>query len=133
MRIYLDENLSEYVAQGLQLLSKSHYKDIEVLSTKQDVDLGPGVKDPDLIPIVAKKHGVLITKDIRMRTTLLFALCQQYKLGIFFLKMPSGKEAHWDIVRVLIENWDEIVKHTLKERRPFAFVVKPRGKMGQLK
>lgn len=133
MQIYLDENLSEYVAQGLQLLSQSHFKDIQVLSTKQDKDLGPGVKDPELIPIVAKKHGVLITKDIRMRTPLLFSLCQQYKLGIFFLKMPSGKEAHWDIVRLLIENWEDIVKHTRKEQRPFAFVVKPRGKMEQLK
>ncbi|MBP9079747.1 MAG: hypothetical protein KBF80_05815, partial [Flavobacteriales bacterium] len=112
MHIYLDENLSEYVAQGLQLLSRAHYRDIEVLSTKQDKDLGPGVKDPDLIPIVAKKHGVLITKDIRIRTTMLFQLCQQNKLGIFFLKMPSGKEAHWDIVRVLVEHWEEIVKHT---------------------
>ncbi|MGV9013437.1 MAG: hypothetical protein ACOH13_12660 [Flavobacteriales bacterium] len=132
MHIYLDENLSEYVAQGLQLLSQAHYRDIEVLSTKQDKDLGPGVKDPDLIPIVAKKHGVLITKDIRMRTPMLFSLCQQNKLGIFFLKMPSGKEAHWDIVRVLVEHWEEIVKHTRKEKRPFAFVVKPRGKMERL-
>ncbi|MBP8822618.1 MAG: hypothetical protein KBH07_03105 [Flavobacteriales bacterium] len=132
MHIYLDENLSEYVAQGLQLLSRAHYRDIEVLSTKQDKDLGPGVKDPDLIPIVAKKHGVLITKDIRIRTTMLFQLCQQNKLGIFFLKMPSGKEAHWDIVRVLVEHWEEIVKHTRKEKRPFAFVVKPRGKMEKL-
>ncbi|MCC6841041.1 MAG: hypothetical protein IT230_12865 [Flavobacteriales bacterium] len=132
MPIYLDENLSEYVAQGLQLLSRAHYRDIEVISTKQDKDLGPGVKDPDLIPIVAKKHGVLITKDIRMRTTMLFQLCQQNKLGIFFLKMPSGKEAHWDIVRVLVEHWEEIVKHTRKEKRPFAFVVKPRGKMEKL-
>lgn len=132
MHIYLDENLSEYVAQGLQLLSRAHYRDIEVLSTKQDKDLGPGVKDPDLIPIVAKKHGVLITKDIRIRTTMLFQLCQQNKLGIFFLKMPSGKEAHWDIVRVLVEHWEEIVKHTRREKRPFAFVVKPRGKMEKL-
>lgn len=92
MRIYLDENLSEYVAQGLHALSRAHFRDIEVLSTKEDEDLGPGVKDPDLLPTVARKHGVLITKDIRMRTPMLYSLIKQNKLGVFFLKMPSGKQ-----------------------------------------
>jgi len=91
MHIYADDNLSEYVAQGLQLLSCSHFKDIQVLSTKQDGDLDPEVKDPVLIPIVAKKHGVLITRDIRMRAHLLFERCKQNKSGVFFLKMPKDK------------------------------------------
>ncbi len=33
--IYLDENLSEYVAQALNLLNKGYFAEIQVFSTKE--------------------------------------------------------------------------------------------------
>lgn len=130
MRIYLDENLSEFVAQGFDLLSRKHFPDLQVMSTIDDPDMGRGVQDPDLIPLLAKKHAVLVTKDISIaRTRALFQLCKEYKLGTFFLKLPQGSDRHWEIVTLLVKHWQDIVKATKKDKRPFAYRLTPKAKM----
>lgn len=48
MDVYLDENLSEYVAQALNLLNKGYFEEVKVFSTK--VEFGRGVPDEKLIP-----------------------------------------------------------------------------------
>ncbi|MBL0126830.1 MAG: hypothetical protein IPP83_05100 [Flavobacteriales bacterium] len=124
----MDENLGEYVPRGLHLLSQHHFPALEVISTIDDPSMGRGVKDPDLIPLVAQKHGVLLTKDINIaRTRALFQMCKDYKLGTFFLKLPTGQDRHWEIVQLLVRNWQVIVKITNKEKRPFAYRLTPRG------
>lgn len=128
MLIFMDENLGEYVPRGLDLLSQHHFPGLRVVSTIDDHEMGRGVKDPDLIPLVAKKHGILVTKDISIaRTRALFQMCKDYKMGTFFLKLPTGEDRHWEIVQLLVKHWQAIVKITGKEKRPFAYRLTPRG------
>ena len=129
--IYLDENLSEYVAQALNFLNKGYFRDIQVLSTKEK--FGKGVKDEVIIPGIGNTHGVLITRDINIhKTRLQYELCLQHKLGVFFLTMPKGMDKHWEIVKSLINNWQEIIQKIEKEKMPFAYRIKLRGSMEKL-
>ena len=76
MKIYLDENLSEYVADALNLLSKGYFPKIEVHSTKQI--FGRGEPDEAIIPKIGAEGSILITKDFNIKNTQLqFALCQE--------------------------------------------------------
>ncbi len=132
MEIFLDENLSEYAAEGLNLLSKGHFPEIQVYSTKQK--FGKGVSDEIIIPEIGKINGVLITRDYNIaRSQLQFSLCKEHSIGIFFLRLEKGSDRHWDLVRLLINRWQEICDLSINERKPFAFKVKVKGKMEKLK
>ena len=129
--IYLDENLSEYVAQGLNFLSKGHFRDIQVYSTKEK--FGKGVKDEVIIPSIGKEEGILITKDINIhKTRFQFDLCKKYKIGVFFLTMPKNQDKHWEMIKVLISKWEEIIEKVIQDRKPFAYRIRVIGKMEKM-
>lgn len=129
--IYLDENLSEYVAQALNFLNKGYFREIQVFSTKEK--FGKGKPDELIIPGIGNDGGILITKDINiLRTRLQFELCQNHDLGVFFVTMQKGLDRHWEIVKTLINNWEEVIRVLEKESRPFAYRIKQRGKMEKI-
>ena len=132
MEIYLDENLSKYVAEALNLLSKGYFQNIQVLSTIEK--FGKSATDETIIPAVGNVNGILITRDIQIsRSQLQFDLCKEFKIGILFLHLEKGSDRHWDLVRLLINHWQGIVNLSINERRPFAFKVKVKGRMEKLK
>jgi hypothetical protein len=124
--IFLDENLSEYVADALNLLDKGYFKDVLVSSTKNK--FGKGITDEELIPKVGASQSTLITRDFNIkRTRLQYELCQQHKIGVFFLTLPKDQNKHWEIVKTLIHHWEFIIEKVTNERRPFAFRLKSSG------
>lgn len=131
MEIYLDENLSEYVAHALNFLNKGYFRDVQVYSTKEKY--GKGAPDEIIIPGIGDSEGILITKDFNIhKTRLQYDLCKEFQIGIFFLKLPKGQDKHWEIVKSLINHWEEIIDKAEKERKPFAFMIPFRGKMKKL-
>ena len=131
IEIYIDENLSEYVADALNSLNKGHFANVLVHSTK--IKFGKGQADEVIIPSIGGSNGILITKDINInKTRLQYQLCEQYNLGIFFLKMQKGLDKHWEIVKLLINSWEEIIDKISKEKRPFGYEIPLRGKMKKL-
>jgi hypothetical protein len=127
MEIYLDENLSEYVADALNSLNKGYFNDVIVYSTK--IKFGKGEADEVIIPSIGKNSGIFITKDINIhKTRLQYQLCEQYKLGVFFIKMQKGFDKHWEIVKLLINSWEEILEKVNKEKLPFGYEIPVRGK-----
>lgn len=131
MEIYLDENLSPFVAEALNQLCKGHFSHVEVFSTVHKI--GRGKKDEEIIPYIGQAGGVLITKDLNIhRTNVQFELCKQHQIGLFFLVLQKGQSKHWDIIKLLINRWEEIINNSQNERLPFAFRVKIRGKTEKL-
>ena len=129
--IYLDENLSEYVADALDALNKGYFRDVNVYSTK--LKFGKGVPDEAIIPAIGKTKGILITKDTSIhRKRMQYQLCERYKLGIFFLKPSKGMDRHWEIVKMLILNWEEIIRIISKETLPFGYEIPMRGRIRRL-
>ena len=129
--IYLDENLSEYVADALNSLDKGYFQNVTVSSTK--TKFGKGVPDETIIPSIGASGGILITKDVNIRRKQMqYELCEKYNLGVFFLKPSKGMDRHWEIVKMLINNWEEIISIINKERSPFGYEIPTRGKIRKL-
>lgn len=131
IEIYLDENLSEYVADALNSLAKGYFKNITVASTK--TKFGKGVPDEQIIPAIGSAGGILITKDVNIhRTRMQYQLCQQFNLGVIFLKPAKGMDKHWEIVKMLINNWEEIYSIINRETLPYGYEIPTRGKIRKL-
>lgn len=131
IEIFLDENLSEYVAYALNFLNKGYFKDIQVFSTKEK--FGRGVDDETIIPGIADSKGILITRDYNIhKTRLQFDLCQEFQLGVFFLRLPKKQDKHWEIVKALINHWEDIIDKVNKEKKPFAYRIPIRGRIEKL-
>jgi len=128
MNIYLDENLSEYVADALNFLNKGYFSNISVVSTKHK--FGKGKPDEHIIPPIGEEGGILITRDLNIKKTRLqYDLCKSYNLGVFFIDLPKGENRHWEMVKSLILHWEEIIDNSLHHKRPFAFSVRKKGKL----
>jgi PIN like domain len=129
--IYLDENLSEYVAQALNFLNKGYFRDVQVFSTKEH--FGKGVKDEVIIPGIGKEEGVLITRDINIhKTKFQYELCKLHKIGVFFLAMPKNQNKHWEMVKLLVVKWEDIIEKITQDRKPFAYRIKVVGKIERM-
>lgn len=127
MRIYFDENFSHRIASGMREFQDA--KPSEGISVIWAPDeFGKGAKDEEWIPLVASKHGIVLTQDINIhRTRAQSDLCRQNKIGIFFFKAPKQGWSHWVIVREVVSRWEEI-KLLAKQQRPFGFMIDPRKK-----
>ena len=124
-KIYIDENLPKQLAKGLnELQQPMNHRDgmsIEVLSIKEVY--GQGAKDEEWIPEVGKENGIVITQDYRIQTQRhQKELYIKSGIGILFLNPPSkGGFPYWDMVKQLINRWEDIKSIVKKNQTPFAF------------
>lgn len=129
-RVLVDENLSEYFAEGLHIMQCPLGDGIEVTSIIKE--FGRGVADENWIPRWGQQKGIFITQDLRITTRRQQAqLLTEHQLGAFFLDVPKNYR-YWDKVRIIVQRWQEIVELIKRNKRPFAFVITPR-KIEQLK
>lgn len=128
MRIYFDENFSHRIASGMSEFQKARpSENVSVIWCP--VEFERGAADEEWIPQVASKHGVVLTQDLNIhRTRAQWDLCQQNKIGVFFFKPPRAGWDHWVIVREVVNRWEEIKRIASEQKRPFGFIVEPRGK-----
>ncbi len=120
-QVLIDENLSESLAKGLDMLQKPLQNGITVTSVATEFQRG--IKDEEWIPAWGAKSGVFITQDIRIRTTRQQAdLLVKHKLGAFFLKTPKGYK-YWDKTLVILKHWPEIVKIIQTKKPPYVYII----------
>lgn len=135
-KIYIDENLAPQLAKGLNELQQPQNKhdnlDIQVLSIK--ATFGTGAKDEDWIPKVGAEKGVVITQDFRIQT--LRHQNELYKkcgVGFLFFSPPSKTGfAYWEMVKLLINRWEDIKLIVRKNEPPFAYRCKAKSKFEKL-
>ena len=92
MKIFIDENLSPFLAKGLHILEQPMADGFEVLSIKDVFDKGDGkgVKDEEWIPKVGEMNGVVITQDKNIhRTKLQRDLFRNTGLAYFLFLRPN--------------------------------------------
>jgi len=69
MRIYVNENMSPYLARGFDILQKPENlklrEPIEVRSIKNE--FGEGALDEDWIPLVGTQNSCIITQDYNIK------------------------------------------------------------------
>ncbi|MBC8486838.1 MAG: hypothetical protein H8D45_12460 [Bacteroidetes bacterium] len=125
IKIYIDENFAQQLAEGLNLfqkhLNRKEKHNFEVLSIRKE--FGQGVKDEIWIPILGKEQDIVITQDISIQTMRHQRdLYHKYGIGIFFFKPPSkGGFSFWEMVQQIIKRWDDIKQKIIKSKKPFAY------------
>ena len=123
IKVLVDENLSEYLADGLNMIQRPMDNGIEVVSMKNI--FGKGIKDEDWISKWGKMDGIFLTADINItRTRHLVNLLKQNDFGAFFLKIPN-KTSYWERVKIIIKHWPTITKLITSKTKPFAYWVTP--------
>ena len=123
IRVLVDENLSEHLANGLNAIQRPMGNGISVVSMA--AIFGKGTKDEDWIPKWGEQDGIFLTEDYNItRTRHLAELLEQNDFGAFFLKVPN-KTSYWDRVVVIIKHWPEISKIIISKQKPYAYRVTP--------
>jgi hypothetical protein len=124
IRVLIDENLSEYFAEGLNSLQKPLDNKIELISLAKQFK--KGVKDEDWIPKWGKQDGIFITQDINIALTRHQSqLLEQYGMGAFFLKAPNNS-LYWQRVEIMVRHWMEIADIILTKRKPYNYLITPK-------
>ena len=119
-QVLIDENLSESLAKGLDILQEPLLNEIKVTSIA--TQFYKGIKDEDWIPAWGAKSGIFITQDLRIKTTQQAALLVKYKLGAFFLKTPKGYR-YWDKALIILKHWPAIVKIIQTAKPPYVYFI----------
>lgn len=136
MIIYIDENMSPFLARGFNILQKPEniklIESIEVRSIKDD--FGRGVKDEEWIPRAGETNSCAITQDFNIhRINHQRELCEQYGLGLFYFRPPSKNGfLYWDMLKLLVKHWPSISHASTRESRPFAYKITSKGDMAEL-
>ena len=121
MKIYFDENISPFLAKGLELLEKPNNQGFEIYSIKEE--FGQGIPDEEWIPKVGAENGIVITQDIHIqRTRVQRELYQKHGLGIFFIHSPGKNQyKYWEMVKYIIAKWEDIKNNAKSTKTPFAY------------
>lgn len=133
MIIFIDENLPPQLAEALNILQQAlnakNGTQIQVKSIK--VAFGQGAKDEDWIPEIS--GNVVITQDYKIQTTRHQRdLLHKHSVGVFFIKSGKKGMAFWEITKLLINRWEEILKLIRKSAVPFAYRGSLRSKFEEL-
>jgi hypothetical protein len=135
-KIYIDENFPRQLAHGLNHLIQPQNKrdsiDIEVVSILDA--FGQGAADEEWIPQVGKENGIVFTQDFRIQTQRhQKQLYKDHGVGILFFNPPKSGFTYWEMVRQVINRWDEIKQIIKKNKAPFAYKCSPKTKFEELK
>lgn len=134
--IYIDENLPKQLAIGLNELQKpQNLKEninIEVISISDK--FGRGALDEEWIPLVGAEKAYVITQDSRIQSQKhQKELYINHGVGMFFLNPPSKSGfQYWEMVKKLIEDWEDIKKIIKKDKPPFAYRASARAKFEKM-
>ena len=118
MKFFIDNNLGPQLADGMKGFGENvmHLQD----------EFPPGTIDTEWIPYVGKNNLFLVTRDLKVRwRPYERKALKEHKVGVFFL---GGKNrTKCQLIQQLVRHWPRMKEYAKKERRPFAFVISPRG------
>jgi hypothetical protein len=127
VKIFFDENFSPHLAKGFAAFQAGRKSEsIEVLHCTDK--FARGTRDEDWLPQVAKMHGVVITQDLNIhRMKAQWAICEQYKVGIFFFRPPKKMNyTYWQWISEVLKHWAKVKELAKNSTRPFAFEITPK-------
>lgn len=120
MTVYIDENISPYLAKALDALEVREKNNGQLEVKSLQATFGNGIKDPDLIPKLGELNAIWITRDKRiLQRGIELNLILENNIGIIILR-PGKLAKHWDMLMIVIKAWPEI-RDLAKENKPFAY------------
>ncbi|ASV30557.1 MULTISPECIES: PIN-like domain-containing protein [Maribacter] len=125
MEFFFDENFDNNIPDALNLIEKLEGKH-SVSPTRRIFK--PGIKDPNLIPKISKKKGVLVTFD-RKALKAHIKLLKRHKVSVFALSF--GSEKYSEKVHLILKSWklikEKVELHENLKQRPYFYKVSNNG------
>lgn len=129
MIIYIDENMPPVFARGFHILQEPLAAKLEVREKVEvksiKLEFGEGVEDEEWIPRLKGRQACVISQDYSIqRIRHQRELCEEFGLGMLYFRPPSRNGfSYWDMVKLMVKHWPEILKKADHEPRPFAFKI----------
>jgi hypothetical protein len=128
MTVYFDENMPPIFAEGFQKLQaqlvkkKFPGKTIEVKSLPKE--FGRGLSDEEWIPKVGGPENCVITQDYSIRSNPhQWVICKEHKVNMIFVRPPKKGLEYWEMVKLVVKYWPEILEKFVTSIKPFAYRV----------
>ena len=129
MKFLFDNDLPHSLATALRGLNQpvQHVRDIPELGAASPDDLN--------LSYCARRNFFLVTRDRAiMRTPQYRAIIKEEGIGVFFVDAGKARQlGAWEIAKLLIKAWDDIQRYASDHKPPFLALVKPNGRVLQLK
>lgn len=130
MKIIFDENYSQKLAEGLNLLEQGNKKEKNKLEVTHIVKITGkmGTEDEKVVEIAGKNNGIIVTldKDFK-RIKHLHNLYKKFNVGVIYYKTSNDNIGYWNMVKSIITRWEEVKNKIDSETVPFAYVIDKRG------
>lgn len=124
MLFVFDENFSKNLAAGLHLLEQSNPASkiqVEVMAAEIFMRR-KGATDPELYEAVGKVNGVVFTKDKDFRQIkLLEKVIKENRAKVLFFKHSKKMVFFWDILKAIIDRWEDLKEELDKEAPPYVY------------
>lgn len=124
MLFVFDENFSKNLAAGLHLLEQSNPASkipVDVMAAEIFMRR-KGATDPELYEAVGKVKGVVFTKDKDFRQIKLFEkVIKENKAKVLFFKHSKKMVFFWDILKALVERWEEVKEKLNNDAPPYIY------------
>ena len=125
MDFFFDENFDNNIPDALNLIEKLEGRH-QVKPTRRVFK--PGVKDPNLIPKISKKKGILVTFD-RKALKAHIKLLKRHKVSVFALSF--GSEKYSEKVHLILKSWklikEKVDLHEKENQKPYFYKVSNNG------
>ena len=129
MLFILDANCPKKIAEGLDLLEQGNKRSAIHAKVRHITKLTiPNAPDEDVIELVGKNKGILITYDKGFKTNKhRYRLYKEHYIGVILFH--SFKEAiyYWDIVKSFVSRWEELKTAIKDEQIPFLYEITTSG------
>lgn len=125
MLFVLDANYSPKLAEGLNLLEKGNFKSPYHAEIKHIDDIiYTGATDPEVIEVVGKHKGIVVTQDRDFKRIKHYAAAyREHGVGVVWFKSHKDIVGYWSLVCHFVCRWEDMKKAVHSKNTPFAFFV----------
>ncbi|MBN1273425.1 MAG: DUF5615 family PIN-like protein [Candidatus Aminicenantes bacterium] len=122
MKFFFDNNLSNKIAQAMDLLDQ----EVEV---KHLTDIfNQNTQDSEWLKYIGENKMILLTKDRKiLKNVAEKQAIRRYKVGAFIL--TAKNLPIWEIIRSIVNKWEEMKQLASTSKKPFAYQVPRKGKI----
>jgi predicted nuclease of predicted toxin-antitoxin system len=128
MYFLFDENVPYKFVQGLDYIEQSNKSPIKATISHPKFIGKEGVPDEEIIKIAGDNKAIIISfdKDFKHIKSY-YPLYRQHKVGVVFLNLTKKEANYWGIVKLIINNWEDLKLRLKDEIPPFVFQVHKNG------
>lgn len=127
MKFLFDNDLPHGIATALRALNQpvQHVRDVP--------ELGAAAPDDLNLSYAGRRGFALVTRDRAIKRTPQYrAIIEEERVGLFFVAAGKSRQlSGWELAKLLVKAWDDIVRFSEKNDPPFMALVQRNGRVVQ--